>query len=97
MVTLDERRCSPAVGERVDQGDDGKTDEGKLTEDKRWKHLYNGGDEDYLEEDWDEVYGDDNEEQVIDCAPEISLPGDWRPSKAFPPRRGWSLATFGLG
>ena len=46
MVTLDERRCSPAVGEGVDQGDDGKTDEGKLAEDKRWKHLYNGGDED---------------------------------------------------
>ena len=51
MVTLDERRCSPAVGEGVDQGDDGKTDEGKLAEDKRWKHLYNGGDDDYLEED----------------------------------------------
>ena len=77
MVTLDERRCSPAVGEGVDQGDDGKTDEGKLTEDKRWKHLYNnGGDDDYLEEDQDDVYGDDDEEQVIDCAPEISLPGD---------------------
>ena len=52
MVTLDERRCSPAVGEGVDQGDDGKTDEGELTEDKRWKHLYNnGGDDDYLEVD----------------------------------------------
>ena len=52
MVTLDERRCSPAVGERVDQGDDGETDEGKLAEDKRWKYLYNnGGDDDYLEED----------------------------------------------
>ena len=77
MVTLDERRCSPAVGEGVDQGDDGKTDEGELTEDKRWKHLYNnGGDDDYLEEDQDDVYGDDDEEQVIDCAPEISLPGD---------------------
>ena len=38
------------MGERVDQGDDGKTDEGKLAEDKRWKHLYNnGGDDDYLE------------------------------------------------
>ena len=77
MVTLDERRCSPAVGERVDQGDDGKTDEGKLAEDKRWKHLYNnGGDDHDLEEDQDDVYGDDDEEQVIDCAPEISLPGD---------------------
>ena len=52
LVTLDERRCSPAVGEGVDQGDDGKTDEGKLAEDKRWKYLYNnGGDDDYLEED----------------------------------------------
>ena len=52
LVTLDERRCSPAVGERVDQGDDGETDEGKLAEDKRWKYLYNnGGDDDYLEED----------------------------------------------
>ena len=77
MVTLDERRCSPAVGEGVDQGDDGKTDEGKLTEDKRWKHLYNNGrDDDYLEENQDDVYGNDDEEQVIDCAPEISLPGD---------------------
>ena len=77
MVTLDERRCSPAVGEGVDQGDDGKTDEGKLAEDKRWKHLYNNGcDDDYLEENQDDVYGNDDEEQVIDCAPEISLPGD---------------------
>ena len=77
MVTLDERRCSPAVGEGVNQGDDGKTDEGKLTEDKRWKHLYNNGrDDDYLEENQDDVYGNDDEEQVIDCAPEISLPGD---------------------
>ena len=38
--------------------------------------TFNGGDDDYLEEDQDDVFGDDDKEQVIDCAPEISLPGD---------------------